>query len=117
MGLFTSALNSTTVDHGTSFFGKKIDDTVRLDTRGGDDKIHVHQNIDGSVEVTVNGKEKHYFTAEQAKDLVIRGGRGDDTITTSGYQLYGPETHISIGGGKGDDSISGDWGNRNLFGG
>jgi Ca2+-binding RTX toxin-like protein len=87
-----------------------------LDARGGNDKINVHQNIDGSVTVTINDKETHQFTAEEARSLEIRGGDGNDNITMTGQQLYGMPSGITIHGGNGDDRIYGGVGNDRLFG-
>jgi len=102
--------NNTTVHRGA-----RSEPTV-LDARGGNDRIHIHKNCDGSVDVTVNGKEKYHFTASEAKNLVIRGGRGNDTITQSGHSFHG-EPNITIEGGRGDDTIYGSCGNDIIKGG
>ncbi|MEJ2610086.1 MAG: calcium-binding protein [Candidatus Thiodiazotropha sp.] len=88
-----------------------------LDARGGNDKINVHQNIDGSVTVRINDKETHQFTAEEARCLEIKGGDGNDSITMTGQQLYGMPNNITISGGKGNDKIYGGAGNQTLSGG
>jgi Ca2+-binding RTX toxin-like protein len=87
-----------------------------LDARGGNDKINVHQNIDGSVTVTINDKETHQFTAEEARCLEIKGGDGNDNITMTGQQLYGMPNNITISGGNGNDNIYGGAGNQTLNG-
>ena len=46
----------------------------------GSDQVHVHYNSNGSARVTVNGVAYDY-TREQARNLDIRTGGGDDTIT------------------------------------
>jgi Ca2+-binding RTX toxin-like protein len=104
--------NKTIVSKSNDCNGQTV-----INTRGGNDKVHVHQNIDGSVDVLVNDKESHHFTAEQAKNLVIDGGSGDDSITMSGHQLYGPKTNITVNGGSGNDYIHGGVGNDTLNGG
>ncbi|MCG8051026.1 MAG: hypothetical protein JAZ15_07475, partial [Candidatus Thiodiazotropha endolucinida] len=54
-----------------------------LDAGNGDDNINVHTNFDGSVDVCVNGKT-YSFSAQEAQNLEIRGGNGNDNITMSG---------------------------------
>jgi Ca2+-binding RTX toxin-like protein len=88
-----------------------------LDARGGDDQINAHTNFDGSVDVSVNGEEYH-FTAQEAQNLEIRGGDGNDQITQTGSALS-PfcDPNITIQGGGGDDTIYGGSGDDNLNGG
>ena len=75
-----------------------------IDAGKGNDDIHVHTNFDGSVDVTVND-ETHHFTAEQAQNLVVKGGSGSDSITYSGSALTS-RPNITIDGGSGNDMIS-----------
>lgn len=85
----------------------------------GDDTIDVALNADGSADVTVNGETTHY-TPEEAKDMRISGGAGDDTITVTDnrWRLCGMENgDVTIEGGSGDDSISGDLGRVDADGG
>ncbi len=63
------------------------------------DTITVNKQADGNVKVTVNG-ESMMLTAEQAKNLVIAGNRGDDKITV-GPGLSG----VMINAGAGNDAI------------
>jgi hypothetical protein len=86
-------------------------DSIYVD---GDDKnntISVKQNDDGSIVVNVDGQEKTY-TQEEAKNLVIRGGAGNDNISIDdsvdiGINIEGGEGNDRIIGGKGNDKISG----------
>jgi Ca2+-binding RTX toxin-like protein len=82
----------------------------------GDDCINANVNPDGSTDVTYNGKTYH-FTQEESQNLVINGGAGDDNITVTGQQLYGPENNLTLKGGSGDDNIQGGCGNEKIFGG
>ncbi len=78
----------------------------------GDDEINIRSGgSDGSLIVSINGKEKTY-TAEEAKYLIIDGGDGSDKITVADdvvYQKdkYGNEYGLHITGGYGDDRIIG----------
>ena len=86
-----------------------------LDARSGNDKINIHTNFDGSVDVDVNGRN-FSFTAEEAQNLEIRGGRGNDRITQSGWS-NNEEPNITIKGGSGNDTIHGTAGDDNIDGG
>jgi Ca2+-binding RTX toxin-like protein len=83
-----------------------------LDAGAGDDKIRVSQGYNGGINVNVNG-ENHYFTAEDAKRLEIRGGSGNDQITVDANVRTG----LTLKGGAGDDTIIGGSGNDRIFGG
>ncbi|MET0120570.1 MAG: calcium-binding protein [Candidatus Thiodiazotropha sp. 6PLUC9] len=83
---------------------------------GKDDNINAHINPDGSVDVDINGKSFH-FTAEEAQNLVINGGDGNDNISVTGQQLCGPEKNITLNGGCGDDVIRGGSGDEAIRGG
>ncbi|MEJ2610087.1 MAG: C2 family cysteine protease [Candidatus Thiodiazotropha sp.] len=78
--------------------------TTTINGGRGIEKIHAHQNPDGSWDVNIDG-ERYEFSAKEARDLVINGGDGDDIITVTGQQLYGPKTKISLNGGNGNDII------------
>ena len=92
-----------------------------IDAGAGNDNINVHTNRNGSVDVTING-QKYHFSREQAKNLEIRGGAGDDVITCSSSNHSGlrgvfersrqAENHITLNGGDGNDTISGGKGNE-----
>ncbi|MBQ7568829.1 hypothetical protein IJT17_08500 [bacterium] len=102
--------------------------TVVKGTHAGDD-IRIDQLRNGSISVSVNGKER-VFDRDEAKYLVIDGGAGDDTIvasenvTTPLYILGGRGNDTIVGGkgndyirgGKGNDSISVRGGDNELFG-
>jgi Ca2+-binding RTX toxin-like protein len=83
-----------------------------LDAGSGDDNIRVSKGYNGGINVNVNG-ENHYFTAEDAKRLEIRGGSGNDRITVDANVRTG----LTLKGGDGDDTIIGGSGNDRIFGG
>jgi Ca2+-binding RTX toxin-like protein len=96
-----------------------------IDAGNGDDTINVHTNFDGSVDVNING-ETYSFSAEEAKNLEIRGGKGNDTIVCTGeafnFEIFGTKfgadnPNLTIDGGKGDDLIVGSEGNDTIRGG
>ena len=98
---------TVTTEHGFGGQNKTI-----LDAGKGNDNIHVHTNRNGSVDVSVNG-QKFHFTAQQAKNLEIRGGSGNDTITSSGHS-HCSQPNITLNGGKGNDVIVGGDGNEKI---
>jgi Ca2+-binding RTX toxin-like protein len=96
-----------------------------IDAGKGDDLINIHTNPNGSVDVTING-EKHSFSAEEAKNLEVRGGKGNDTIictgeaderTFFGIPIGDNNPNLTIDGGKGDDFIMGSNGDDVIKGG
>ena len=85
----------------------------------GDDTINVTLNPDGSADVEVNGETTHY-PAEDAHDMRIDGGAGDDTITVTDNRLRLPGLgggDVTVQGGSGDDNIGGDLGGVDAGGG
>lgn len=84
----------------------------------GDDTINVTLNADGSADVEVNGETTHY-PAEDARNMRVDGGAGDDTITVTDNRLrvFGQGGDVTIEGGSGDDNISGDLGGVDADGG
>jgi Ca2+-binding RTX toxin-like protein len=96
-----------------------------IDAGKGDDLINIHTNPNGSVDVTING-EMHSFSAEEAKNLEVRGGKGNDTIictgeaderTFFGIPIGDNNPNLTIDGGKGDDFIMGSSGDDVIKGG
>lgn len=114
-----------TQEHG--FFGQPTKTVIDAGT--GDDLINIHTNPNGSVDVTING-EKHSFSQAEAKNLEVRGGKGDDSIICTGeadknsfYSLGGfgigrnSNPNLTIDGGKGNDFIMGSCGDDVIKGG
>ena len=64
------------------------------------------------IKITINGKVYNY-TAEEAKYLVIDGGKGNDQIRAD----YDVTQNLNIFGGAGDDTIEGSQGNDLIYGG
>lgn len=106
------------MDQLVDIFG--IDDTrvfgengkIVVDAGMGNDNISVTKGANGGVNVEVNGRT-YRFTAEQAKNLEIRGGSGNDSIVVADNV----KTGITIRGGSGDDFIRGGAGNDMISGG
>ncbi len=95
-----------------------------VDAGDGDDNIRVSCDPcrPGGVIVDVNG-EKHHLTPEQARNLEIRGGKGNDTIIVDPDVKVGnwfdrlTNRGITLDGGDGDDFIVGGGGNDTIRGG
>jgi Ca2+-binding RTX toxin-like protein len=113
---------ATITKEGGGLFGQQ---KTIIDAGAGNDRIHVHTNDDGSVNVTVNG-EKHKFSAAEAKNLEIRGGDGNDKITCSGKAddgvgifgfKFNNAPNLTLSGGNGNDRITGSSGNDTINGG
>lgn len=96
-----------------------LDDQGQIGTRKvvdageGDDSVQVTRHADGSATVTVNG-ERTELTPEEARNMRITGGEGDDTITVVDNrdpitqlqdELSGDEVHVQ--GGDGADRFEG----------
>ncbi len=92
--------------------GVSPDQLIVLSGTEGEDDIHVKPGPDGGLIVNVNGQEIPY-TAEEAKYLVIDGGKGDDWITVDRRVSQ----DINIFGGAGNDFVKGGAGNDMIFGG
>lgn len=94
------------------------------------DNIQVSPRDGGGV-VVENGRDRLELNVEQAEDLIIRAGAGDDTVFVDpsvDYDLRieggdgddaltGGSGHDIIDGGKGDDRIEGGRGNDRISGG
>src|SRR5690606_34590920 len=76
-----------------------------IDTGNGNDQIHGHINDDGSMILDINGC-KYHLSKEQAANLEIRAGNGEDMVTFSG-KATGCQPDIKVCGGNGDDLIGG----------
>lgn len=96
-----------------------------IDAGKGNDMINIHTNANGSVDVTING-EKHSFSEAEAKNLEVRGGKGNDMIvctgeaderTFFGIPMGDNNPNLTIDGGKGDDFIMGSSGDDVIKGG
>jgi Ca2+-binding RTX toxin-like protein len=120
--------DEATITQERGFFGQPTKTVI--DAGKGDDVINIHTNPNGSVDVTING-EVHSFSAEEAKNLEVRGGKGNDTIVCTGeaepmYHIlggpggfvgWGDNPNLTIDGGKGDDIIMGSSGDDTIRGG
>ena len=97
----------------------------------GADVIAIHQNLDGSLTVTVNGRTQSVAAADVSR-LVVDGGAGNDTITadptvTEGLAIFGGAGNdvidvggsgtVYVDGGPGNDTIHSGTGLGILFGG
>jgi Ca2+-binding RTX toxin-like protein len=86
---------------------------VVIETGDGDDNVQVTQDAStGEVTVNVNG-EDHKFTGNDAQNLVIRAGNGNDTINVA----PGVNVNLILRGEAGDDTIQGGAGNERIEGG
>ncbi|MGN0063052.1 MAG: M91 family zinc metallopeptidase [Nocardioides sp.] len=76
----------------------------------GDDTITVTVDAAGNRVVTVNGVA---HTIPAGQELVVRGGRGSDTVTVP----TGNSVHLTLSGGDGLDRIHGGDGDERILGG
>ncbi|HLT09441.1 MAG TPA: M91 family zinc metallopeptidase [Micromonosporaceae bacterium] len=87
---------------------------------GGDDRIDIRVDPDtGHQVVTIAGVT---YRLPPGTDLVVRAGRGDDTITVEAgtrvrVTVLGGHGNDRIFGGDGDDALLGLWGSDKIFGG
>ena len=102
--------------------GVSADQLIVLSGTNGDDDIWIDHDEEGGLTVTINGEE-HYYTAEQAKYLLIDGGKGEDTIMSRDMDYVsvpGEDNEaqgLHIFGGAGDDQIYGGSGSDMIYGG
>ncbi|MDO5297573.1 MAG: hypothetical protein Q4F00_13270 [bacterium] len=88
------------------------DEDIQMALGGdGDDEINVTSGgADGSIVVSVNGRETRY-SAEEAKRLIIDSGNGNDRITVDEKV----QANLHITGGDGDDAITGGSGQDTIY--
>lgn len=89
---------------------KTAEGKTLLQTGGGNDRVTIRQQADGSATADVNG-EMHYFTAEEANNLIVDAGDGNDIVNVIG------DLDVGIKGGNGDDVIYGGTGDNRVSGG
>ncbi len=89
---------------------KEKDLTVLVGTPGGD-QVAVSQEGDNLV-VDMNG-QRHVFSSEEAKGLIIATGAGDDKVSTKGKV----DLPLHVAAGTGNDNIRGGAGDDILVGG
>ena len=97
-----------------------LDDYTVLRATEGNDTINISKNGSG-LKVTI-GEEEYEFTAEEAKNLIIDGSKGDDSIVAdtdvySSLHIVGGEGKDNITGGSGNDFIYDNYGSNNIKGG
>ncbi len=86
--------------------------TVVIDTGSGDDKVNVSQRQDGSLDVDVNG-QKFHVTLAPGQELGVRAGDGKDVITAA----TNVTVNMDVRGGNGNDTITTGQGNDRVDGG
>jgi hypothetical protein len=88
-----------------------------IGTGAGDDKVHLHFHHDGTATLTINGDEVT-LTEEEAKNLEVRLGDGDDQFTMTWDKSLGDQPPaVTVRGGDGNDDITGRWGIDDIGGG
>jgi len=87
---------------------------MTLHAGSADNKAHITYHRDGSVTVTIDGKD-YFFNAGEARNLVVDLGDGNDMLTSSGNP--GGGNTVVIRGGRGNDTLHGSKGADNLEGG
>lgn len=101
--------------------GVSADELIVLSGSGADDNINVTVNDNGKIEVNIDGETRTY-TQDEAKYLLIDGGKGNDQIKVAdkveqNLHIYGGEGNDFIYGGGGDDTIYGSTGEDIITGG
>jgi hypothetical protein len=88
------------------------DGKTYLDAGAGNDDVRVSQLADGRLQVTTNG-EAVTLSRRESRNLVIRGGAGDDRIELDANVTRG----VTLEGGRGNDILIGGQGRDILRGG
>lgn len=97
------------------------DELIILQGENNGNEILVSSADDNGISVSMHGKT-YNFTEDEAKRLIIAGGKGNDIIrvdadVTADLHLVGGSGNDSIEGGSGNDVISGGSGDNTLAGG
>lgn len=85
---------------GFGFFGLFGSKSITIDAGAGDDEISVSKLGHDQYEVDING-QKFVLSAEEMKNLTIKGGEGNDKIHID----ESVDIALNIDGGAGDDVI------------
>jgi hypothetical protein len=86
-----------------------------VDAGDGDDRVEITRGRNGVVRVTVNGSARE-FAPEDAEQLIIRGGAGNDVIRVDPKARM-RDIELRIEGGAGNDIIHGGNGDEVILGG
>lgn len=87
--------------------------SARIVLRGDrDNKIDVHLDVNGGLAIDIDGRRVN-ISPQQARDLTIDAGRGNDSITVDANVPY----DLKLRGGSGNDTIAGGAGNDQIDGG
>lgn len=87
--------------------------SARILLRGDrDNKIDVHLDVNGGLAIDIDGRRIN-ISPQQARDLTIDAGRGNDAITVDANVPY----DLKLRGGSGNDTIVGGAGNDQIDGG
>jgi len=95
-------------------FSKATGDSGTVFAGPDNNSVNVNYNCDGTATVTVDG-QKFEFSAEQAKNLKVYGGSGDDQIDVTGEAPA--DAQLTLNGGAGNDFIEGGSGSEDISGG
>jgi hypothetical protein len=82
-------------------YADQYDRMIVINTGAGDDKIEISQRNDGSLNADINGQIFHIVLAE-GQQLAIRSGDGHDRIVAADNVTIG----MDVRGGGGDDTIT-----------
>ena len=125
----TAASGINPISGGTGGQTNQFENTLVINTGNGNDQVNVSQRTDGTLDVEVNGKQFHVTLGPgqemgvrtgDGNDMIhaadnvtvnmdVRGGAGNDTITTG-------QGNDRIDAGAGDDTVRSGAGRDNVFG-